>query len=134
MTIEEAIRSHLTATSALTALCGTRIYFWRSFQTESSANYPYIIYTRLGGDRIVVHSPVNPGIIESMFQFDVFGKTADSVRATERQLRRALETFPGTTGYSATRFRIAVPFDQFITEPESTYRASLTASTHHTDD
>ena len=74
MTIEEALRQHLTNTAAVTALVGTRIYFWRAFQTAASSEYPYVLYTRISGDRPTLHSPINPGLIESMFQFDVFAK------------------------------------------------------------
>ena len=134
MTVEEAIRQHLTNTAGLTALVGTRIYFWRGFQTSSAAEYPYVLFMRLGGDRPTPHSPINPGLIESMFQFDVFAKDADEARAAERQLRRSLEGFPGSTGYNGTPFRVDVPADGWLPEPEGSYRSILTARCWHTDD
>lgn len=134
MTVEEAIRQHLQNVAALTALVGTRVYFWRSFQTSADSDYPYILFIRLAGTRPDIHSPANPELIESLFQFDVYAKDADEVRAVERQLRRGLEGFPGSTGYRATRFRVSVPSDGWQPEPEFSYRMVLTARTWHADD
>lgn len=134
MTIEQSIRQHLTSVVALTGLVSTRIYFWRAFQTSASSDYPYIVFMRLAGTRPDIHSPANPEIIESIFQFDVWAKNADEARSVERQLRRGLEGFPGSTGYNATRFRVDVPQDGWQPEPEFSFRTVLTARCWHTDD
>lgn len=132
MIVSEALRSHLTATAGLIALTSSRIYTGQRFQAGA---LPAVNIWRLAQTRPVAHDPGNVGRVESMFQFDIWGSSLTSTRAVEAQLRRALESFPGVTGYDAKRFHmIRTDGEDFSEEPAGVYRTIMSASCWHTDD
>lgn len=132
MTLAEALRSHAVVDPSLSTLIGNRFYLGQRFQGGA---LPAVCVRRIGGERPVAQAPANVSLMESMLQFDVFGVSLTQCRAVESALRSMLETFPGSTGYRASRFHFISPgLEDYLTEPAALYRLVITASCWHNDD
>lgn len=93
-TIEEAIYSRATTHAGLAALISTRCYH---YERPEAAAHPHVVFTRISAVRFPL-SGADAGICQARVQFDVYGSTAASARATGDQVRLAFERWRGTTG------------------------------------
>lgn len=93
MTIEEAIRAHLTASPYPTVL-GPR---WYSHKAPQTPTEPYGVIYRVSPRPIMAHTGP-AGIIERAMQLSLFGKQQSVVLGAGDALRRMINGFRGTMG------------------------------------
>jgi hypothetical protein len=90
-TIEDAIGAKLAATSGVTDLTSTRIY---AMHLPQRPTLPAITYRKISGVRIHAMS-ADPGVAHPRFQVDSWGKTYESAKDVEVQVRAALSRWRG---------------------------------------
>ena len=94
MLIEQAIKTELESTTALTALIGERIYYVKAPQDVET---PYIVFFKVTGPREHSHDGAS-GLAHPRFQFSVFSTTYYEAKQIAEQLQAALQAFSGTMG------------------------------------
>lgn len=94
LTIEEALKAHLTANAGLVALIASRVY---PVQLPQNPTLPAMVYNRISGER-VQHMEGSSGLASPRFQFDSFGRTYAEAKGVSEALRLAVEGFSGTMG------------------------------------
>ena len=91
MTLDEALFSYLTGLPALGALIGSRLYQDLMKQNEQ---LPAIVYS-LDEDRSL-ETQQGPSLLrETLYRFDVYGTTANSVTDVGNALRQAIDGYHG---------------------------------------
>lgn len=94
MLIEQALMTWLLATSGITSLVSTRIYFAVAKQEVAK---PYMVINKISGVRELSHE-TNSHLAHPRFQFSIFGTTYSSVKAVAAALQSALQGYTGTMG------------------------------------
>lgn len=97
MLIEQAIKTELTSTTALTALVGQRIYYVKAPQDVEA---PYIVFFKVTGPRVHSHDGAS-SLAHPRFQFSIFADTYYMAKQIAEQLQTALQGFNGTMGTGA---------------------------------
>jgi hypothetical protein len=92
MLIEEGLYAYLSTYSGLVSLISTRIY---PVHIPQDAVSPHMSYQKIYSERN--HALKNDSsVVEASFQFDVYAKSYNSVKAICEQLRKALQDFSGS--------------------------------------
>jgi len=96
-TLEEGLKSYLTAYAGLTALIGTRVY---PFRIPQGATLPCMTYQRMDTPRMLTHQSVGAtgDLAKVRMQFDCWATTYSSAKAIADQLRAALNGKTGSIG------------------------------------
>lgn len=90
--IEEAIATKILATSAITAIIGTRFHW---FKLEQSAAYPAII--GLVVDKVPAQAlGTQSTAFAARVQFDCYAKNATTAKSLANELRKALDALDAT--------------------------------------
>ena len=98
MEVKEALYKELIATTAVTALLGTRIYPNR---VPLKANLPYAAITVILTGRFEHSSGSDSGSPEGPYiQISIYGKTPDSAYEASAAVKTAIMDFSGTMGGS----------------------------------
>ncbi len=109
MEIGAAIYSHLSGTSDLSALVGTKIY---PVVAPQNVNLPFVTYQMISGVRI--HAMIkDPGLTRPRFQLTSWSTSYATVQAVAKQVRLALQDYSGTMGGSS-----GVPVQRIFFENE----------------
>lgn len=88
-TVEEALRSKLVGTAAVTALVGQRVY---PLVLPDGQALPAVVYQRVTTARGASHTAtVGRGLVNATMQFACIGLTYGSARAVATAVRQALE-------------------------------------------
>ena len=90
--IDEALITKLEAASAVTAICGTRIY---PVKFPQSVTVPAIRINHIGAARVYTLSGAG-GYVHDRFQIDSIAKLYKDVVALAKSVRQELEAFKGT--------------------------------------
>ncbi len=105
---------YLKDRTALAALIGAKIFVKRASQ---EASLPYIVYRRLPDVDHHHHMEAAAGLVQEIFQFDVFSTTEKNVETVTEQLRLALDGFRGDMNGENVRSIHIVDEDDEITNP-----------------
>lgn len=110
MSIEEAIYSRLTGSTALTDLVSTRIY--PSEAPQDAAN-PRIVYWRVSNPmEFLLNS--SDELLAPRFQFDIYSTSFSQARSIARQVRTRLNKWGDLTGTpSIARCDVVNEFDGY---------------------
>lgn len=110
MSIAGAIYSKLSGTSAVTALCGTRIYPGTG---PESADYPLVITQQISAGVADTRSLDGPARhFRTLYQIDVMGSTQASVQALAKAIRQALDNVVNAT-WGGVSIKASMFDDQF---------------------
>lgn len=98
MTIAAALGVQLAAYTALTDLVSSRIY---SVTLPQNATFPALDFFMVGARRESAMGD-DPGLVEGLWQVDVWDDSATDCRAVATQVRNALQRYRGTPSGSST--------------------------------
>lgn len=93
MSVEEAVRTKLTATSAVTTLISTRIY---PLYLPPDTTLPAVAYERVSTRRSYAHNG-QQAPVTARLQFDAIATTLASAMAVGDAIRGALSGYTGTS-------------------------------------
>jgi len=94
MEIGEALYAHLAATTALSALIGTKIY---PVSGPQNVDLPMVTYQMISGIRI--HASISdPGLTRPRFQISSWSTSYSICKAVATQVRIALQDYSGNMG------------------------------------
>lgn len=124
--MEEALRTVLKNTAAITALVGTRID-WGARQ--QGAGSPSVVLYRIGGER-GQHLAGADGLTVSRVQVDCWGQTYGAAKGVARQVVLALNAY--RSGGIRRVFVDAERDDSDLSAPDPLFRTSLDLMVWHT--
>lgn len=127
----EALSRHLLAYPGLSALVGTRCQLGRAFQETAK---PFVVYMTLMDSQPQAHSPATMVQVMERLRFSIYANDPATARAVKNQVRKALEAFPGSTGYAGTRFLVDSGPEGYVGEPPAEYEATVFGTTWHPED
>ena len=113
MLIETAVLNQVAATSGVTDLVASRIYYVRAPQSVAA---PYVILSMVSSVPWYVHGS-KAGLIESRLQVSIFAATYASVKAISVAIRTSLECFVGTMGGAGGIYVGVIFFDGEVDLP-----------------
>lgn len=96
--IEQCLFVSLYNASSVTALVSGRIY---PMEAPASRSYPYIVYRRIGGDRIGSIGGVT-GMAAASILIECWGKTYASAKTLANTVRQALNGLGKDTAFGGT--------------------------------
>lgn len=131
MTFTEALHSHLAGHAGLVALVGTRVRLGRAFQETLR---PFVVYESLTETRPHSHSTANVGLVCERWQFNIYSADPASGWAVKKQLRLALRSFPGSTGYAGPQFILEGGPEGYVGEPPAEYELIMTGMVWRPED
>lgn len=92
-TVEEALVTYLKANTTLASKIGDRIY---SQHVPQSSILPCVVYQRISSNRVLTHDQSSSGLVQAVYQFDVYSTTYLNALEVADALRGALQGYKGT--------------------------------------
>jgi hypothetical protein len=120
MNIKQAIENKFKATSGLTSLVGTNIY-WREF--PQGVKKKALCINKLSGPRETA-MVADPGIVYGRFQFTAMGTTEKEPDDILVQVAVALQNFTGVMGTVGANTGVQVDYTEYIGENEILFNTS----------
>ena len=115
MSIQQALKSHLVHSVAVSAHAEDRVY---NSLARSKAGMPRIVFTQISGVP-ARHLLAVSGLKQTMFQIDCWGSTPDEADELADAVRDALDQYQGTLGHGMyTASTVTV----FIDGPRNEFR------------
>lgn len=127
MTLDEAIRAHLTADAAVAALVSTRIY---PVSLAQGTALPAIMYRRVTVWPEHDRSSRRADIARTRYQVECYGATFDSARAVATAVKDALATLTLASDPAISHALVQSEFDDFEPEP-GRWRAIVDVYVYH---
>lgn len=112
--IHEAIRTRLTAVSAVTALVSTRVY---PNLLPQNPTLPALVYQRID-ERRENAMGADPGVVRARVQVSAWAQTYTAARGAAEEVRKALQRYRGTPSGSGTEILDAFVEDVRDMDPE----------------
>lgn len=103
MSIENAIYSHLSTSTPLSALVGTQIY--PAGDVSPDATRPYVLYEMVTDDKVPYLGGFS-GHTFKLFQFSVIALTQISAIAIAEAIRNRMDGFRGLMGTGGSQVRV----------------------------
>lgn len=129
-TVHRAIYGHLSGSTGLTALVGTRIRPFRTLKQDE--DQPAVVFSRISADRFPGYGG-EADHVRVILQVDCYANGRLECLDVAEQVRLRLKDWSGSTAYPAIRGTTLEDEREFYEPQSETYRVLMQYQVHHSE-